>query len=78
VLPELASQGVEGVVVCPAGFVSEHLEVLYDLDIEARHLAIAQHLAFARTRMPHNDPHFFVMLAELIVAHLEREGYLSA
>ena len=77
-LPELASQGVEGVVVCPAGFVSEHLEVLYDLDIEAHHLAIAQHLAFARTRMPHNDPHFFVMLAELIVAHLEREGHLSA
>lgn len=77
VLPQLASQGVEGVVVCPAGFVSEHLEVLYDLDIEASQLATAQHLAFARTRMPHDDPRFFAMLAELIVAHLEREEHPS-
>ena len=35
VLPQLASAGARGVVVCPCGFTSDHLEVLYDLDIEA-------------------------------------------
>lgn len=73
VLPELAARGVQGVVVCPAGFVSEHLEVLYDLDIEASQLAATQRLAFARTAMPHNDARIFAMLADLVVAHLERE-----
>jgi ferrochelatase len=78
VLPVLAVQGVKGVIVCSAGFVSEHLEVLYDLDIEAGQLASVHHLAFARTRMPHHDPRFFATLAELIIAHLEREEHLSA
>ena len=37
VLRELgATPGVEGVLVCPQGFVADHLEVLYDLDVEAR------------------------------------------
>nr|MBA3955396.1 ferrochelatase [Acidimicrobiia bacterium] len=39
----------EGVLVCPCGFVSDHLEVLYDLDVEARDRAAALGLAFART-----------------------------
>lgn len=72
VLPQLAAQGVKGVVVCPAGFVSEHLEVLYDLDIEASQLAAAQHLAFARTAMPNDDTRFFALLAEQVAAHLEQ------
>lgn len=74
VLPELAAQGVKGVVVCPAGFVSEHLEVLYDLDIEASQLAARQHLAFARTEMPDRDARFFAMLAELV---LHQDGQSS-
>jgi ferrochelatase len=71
VLPELAARGVQGVVVCPAGFVSEHLEILYDLDIEASQLATAQHLAFARTEMPDDDARFFAMLAEQVVTHMK-------
>ena len=73
ILQELPSKGVEGVVVCPAGFVSDHLEVLYDLDIEAHRLAAAQHLAFARTALPNNDPRFLTTLAEAINTHLEQE-----
>ncbi|HEY1351122.1 MAG TPA: ferrochelatase [Ktedonobacteraceae bacterium] len=73
VLPALAARGVRGVVVCPAGFVSDHLEVLYDLDIEASQLATTLHLAFARTALPNDDARFFAMLAEQVVAHLERE-----
>lgn len=70
VLQALPSRGVEGVIVCPAGFVSDHLEVLYDLDIEANRLAAAQHLVLARTALPNNDPRFLAMLAEMIRNHL--------
>ncbi|HEU5231093.1 MAG TPA: ferrochelatase [Ktedonobacteraceae bacterium] len=70
VLPQLAAQGVQGVVVCPAGFVSEHLEILYDLDIEAKRLADKLGLAFTRTALPNNDPEFFATLADVIRSHL--------
>ena len=72
VLRALPSQGFEGVVVCPAGFVSDHLEVLYDLDIEARQLAEAQGLAFARTTLPNDEAHFCATLAQVIATHLEQ------
>lgn len=71
VLRDLPSQSIEGVVVCPAGFVSDHLEVLYDLDIEASQYAVAQGLAFAHTALPNNDPRFCATLAQVIYTHLE-------
>jgi protoporphyrin/coproporphyrin ferrochelatase len=78
VLRELPMQGVEGVVVCPAGFVSDHLEILYDLDIEAQQFAATQQLAFARTRLPNQNPCFLNMLAEIINARLEQEEKADA
>lgn len=66
VIPELATRGVEGVIICPAGFVSDHLEVLYDLDIEARDLAQTHRLAFARTAVPNADQRIMTMLAQII------------
>jgi ferrochelatase len=69
ILPTLVARGVAGVVVCPAGFVSDHLEVLYDLDIEARQFAQKLHLAFARTALPGNDPRFCATLARVLLAH---------
>ena len=68
VLRDRAGDGFAGVVVCPAGFVSDHLEVLYDLDVEARALAGELGLAFARTRMPNDDPRFCSMLADVVRA----------
>ncbi|MDQ4132996.1 MAG: ferrochelatase [Actinomycetota bacterium] len=56
VLPELAARGYAGVVVCPAGFVSDHLEVLYDLDIEAAAAAEKVGLRFGRTGAPNDHP----------------------
>src|SRR5206468_3082982 len=45
-----AGAGALDVLVCPAGFVSDHLEVLYDLDVEARRLAADLDLHFGRTQ----------------------------
>ena len=58
VLDDRAAAGRAGVLVCPCGFVSEHLEILYDLDVEARARADALALPFARTAMPNDDPAF--------------------
>ncbi|MDQ4097326.1 MAG: ferrochelatase, partial [Actinomycetota bacterium] len=66
VLRARAAEGVGAVVVCPAGFVSDHLEVLYDLDVEARAVARDVGLAFARTRMPNDDPRFCGAIAEVV------------
>jgi ferrochelatase len=66
VLRERAADGVGSVVVCPAGFVSDHLEVLYDLDVEARQEAERLGLGFARTRMPNDHPAFCQAVAEVV------------
>jgi ferrochelatase len=71
VIRDLAAEGVPAVVVCSAGFVSDHLEILYDLDIEARRIAETGGMAFARTRMPNDDPAFVSMLADVVLAHLD-------
>lgn len=66
VLPRIAAAGASGVVVCPAGFVADHLEVLYDLDVEA---AVAAHdlgLPFARTVSPNSDPRLAATLADVV------------
>ena len=63
-----ASTATDGVLVCPCGFVADHLEVLYDLDIEARQRAEAQGLVFDRTTSLNTDPHVFGALADLVVA----------
>ena len=70
VLGERAGAGVEGVVVCPAGFVSDHLEILYDLDIEARQVAEGLGLAFARTESANDDPGFCATLADVVRSHV--------
>jgi len=67
VLRELAATGAtEGVLVCAQGFVADHLEVLYDLDIEAAGVADELGLAFARTRSLNDDPTVMAALAARI------------
>jgi len=67
-LATLAGEGFDGVVVCPAGFTSDHLEVLYDLDIEARNVADNLGLAFARTPSLNDDPRIAAALARRVDA----------
>ena len=66
VIPALAAEGRPAVVVCSAGFVADHLEVLYDLDIEARGIAELAGIRFARTEMPNADPVYLDVLAQVI------------
>jgi ferrochelatase len=56
-----------GVLVCPQGFTSDHLEVLYDLDIEARTRAEGRGLAFARTASVNADPAVMAGLAQRVL-----------
>ncbi len=62
----VAAEGASSVLVCPVGFVSDHLEVLYDLDIEARQLAGSLGIAFARTPSLNDDARFVSLLADVV------------
>ena len=68
VLQEIAdTKSTDGVVVSACGFVADHLEVLYDLDIEAQHLAEKLGLAFARTACVNDDAEVMTALAHRVV-----------
>jgi protoporphyrin/coproporphyrin ferrochelatase len=62
----LAKEGVPAVVVVPAGFVSDHMEVVHDLDVEAADTAASLGLAFARAKAPGSSPRFARMAVELV------------
>jgi ferrochelatase len=66
VIRGLPAEGYDAVVVCPAGFTSDHLEVLYDIDVEARAVAAGAGLALARTASLNDDPAFLALLADLV------------
>jgi len=69
VIRDLAETGrSEGVLVCAQGFVTDHLEVGYDLDIEARAVADEVGLVFGRTRTVDDDPVVMGALADRVVA----------
>ena len=65
-LDELAARGVEDVVVCPVGFVADHLEIRWDLDVEAAEKARELGLRFDRIELPNADPAFVHVLAGLV------------
>jgi len=65
-LAELAKSGTRAVVVIPVGFVSDHMEVRHDLDLEAARTADDLGLAFARAATPGTHPRFASMITELV------------
>jgi protoporphyrin/coproporphyrin ferrochelatase len=65
-LSDLAQKGVERVLVCPVGFVADHLEIRWDLDVEAADRARELGLDLARIEMPNADPAFVEVLAGLV------------
>ena len=75
-LRALADGGATGVVVVPIGFVSDHMEVIYDLDTEARATAEEVGLPFVRAATPGVDPRFVAVVRDLLLerAAAERGG----
>jgi ferrochelatase len=65
-LEELKARGVRNVLVCPVGFVADHLEIRWDLDHEATEKAKELGLGFGRIEMPNADPAFVALLAGLV------------
>jgi ferrochelatase len=65
-LEDLAARGVEEVLVCPVGFVSDHLEIRWDIDTAAQERARELGLRLARIEMPNADPAFVGVLAGLV------------
>jgi len=70
VIRDLAERGHPAVMVCSAGFTADHLEILYDLDIEAKAVAEDAGIEFTRTEMPNADPSFVRALAAIVREHL--------
>jgi protoporphyrin/coproporphyrin ferrochelatase len=66
-LPALAADGVTDVVVVPIGFVSDHMEVVYDLDTQAKSVASAAGLGWTRVPTVGTDPAFVAMIRDLVV-----------
>jgi ferrochelatase len=72
-LERLSAEGVEKVLVVPVGFVSDHLEILWDLDIEAREKADELGLELARIESLNDDPAFIRALAGVVRRAREQE-----
>jgi ferrochelatase len=70
-LETLHADGVEAVVVAPVGFVSDHVEVVWDLDHEARERAAELGMGFARAATAGPDPRFADMVVELVAEHVD-------
>ncbi|MFB9728068.1 ferrochelatase [Haloechinothrix salitolerans] len=66
----LHADGVTAVVVCPIGFVSDHIEVIWDLDNEAAERAAELGMGFARAATPNDDPRYARLVVELAREHL--------
>jgi ferrochelatase len=73
-LRALRAEGHTTALVCPAGFVSDHLEILYDLDIEAQATAQELGLHLERTASPNADPAFLEVLADVVERRLTAEA----
>jgi len=65
-LEELHERGITEVLVCPVGFVADHLEIRWDLDHEAAEKARELGVNFRRIEMPNADPAFIDVLAGLV------------
>lgn len=66
VIRALAREGARDLVVVPVGFVCDHVEVLYDLDVAARQVAEAAGVGFHRAPAANDHPDFIAMLADLV------------
>jgi len=75
-LPDLAAQGIRNVVSIPVGFVCDHVEILFDIDIEAQAVAREHGIRLERPPALNDDPIFIRQLADLIQEKAEDAGWI--
>ncbi len=73
-LRNLSEQGFHNILVCPVGFVSDHLEILYDLDIEAKDYGKMLGVQVERTASLNDDPGFISALASVVMSKVETQS----
>lgn len=72
VVAKAAAGGHTAAVVCPCGFTADHLEVLYDVDIEAKRAAGESGIPLVRTRSMNAEPDFIAAVAAVVRDHMGR------
>src|SRR5919106_744030 len=70
---QLAIEGISEVIVAPIGFVCDHVEILYDLDIEAANIAARYGVQLLRVSCPNDHSTFIAMIADLVATRLSVE-----
>ncbi len=70
-MDRVAGEGAKDVVILPIGFISDHMEVMFDLDVEARDRAKTLGLHLSRVPTVGTDPRFIAMIRELIAERLD-------
>jgi protoporphyrin/coproporphyrin ferrochelatase len=71
VVAKAPAEGYTAVVSCPCGFTADHLEILYDVDVEAREAARQADIRLVRTESMNDDPEFIRAVARVIRDHVE-------
>jgi ferrochelatase len=69
---QIQAEGYHDVIISPIGFLCDHVEVLYDLDVEAQHTAAACGVTYVRAQTVGTHPAFMAMLSDLIGERLRR------
>jgi len=77
-LPAVERSGAKRVLVCPIGFVADHLEILYDLDVEAQRFAAEKGIEIRRTASFNDRPEFIRALAAVTGEAMEEAGWSMA
>ena len=67
-----AADGLEAAVLCPLGFVADHVEVLYDLDVEAADVCAELGVTMRRAAAVNDDPRFLDMMADVVRSTVAR------
>ncbi len=78
VIDRLHRDGVEHVLICPVGFVCEHVEILYDIDVEFAQQARGLGMQLERIRMVNDHPKMMAGLAQLVRDHVRNAGWATA
>lgn len=77
-LRAISDEGVSRVAVVPVGFISDHLEVVWDLDSEARDIAAELGMDYVRVSTVGTDPVFISMIADLVERYVDGGGDVTA